>query len=552
MTRDCLLRLAGVILLAPLWVPYVPAAMAQAPGAPGAAAPGAAAPVLLVVREFTIDGPNPLGPAETAAALMPHLGEHRSIASLEAAATALESRLRVAGYSFHRVVVPAQRPAGGVVRLQVVAFPLATVEVTGARHFSADNIRRSVPGLKPGSTPDMSSLSRDLGLANEHASKRISVVLKEARGADALDAEVRVRDTPPTQWFAALTGHTRDAYDVINRNTGYTRLTVGYQNTNLFDRDHALTLTYTTSPERDERVQQFGAFYWLPLYGTATNAQFYYTRSDVDTGSVGVGAAMFNVSGRGEFMGLRVTRTLGRWNEVMHNVAIALDDRLFESNVGFAGVNLLPGASRTRPLTLRYAARWDQPWGGVSGYAEHSANLDGGSGNTNVAYAAARAGARRDWSALRYGVDAAYSTGRWNWVARLRGQYADRALLPGEQFGLGGAQQIRGLREREFTGDTGYSLALEAQGPLLAEGFRPVWFIDGGEAKLRGGSTLAGTSVHKDGALSAGFGMRANLFGKLDVSADLAYVFNGTASTPTIPGSRRGDAKLHFALFYRF
>jgi hemolysin activation/secretion protein len=526
---------------------------ATAASAQPAASPAAgAAPVLLVVERFEVVGPNPLDAAATAAALAPHLGEHRTLATLEGAAVALESRLRERGHAFHRVILPAQRPSGGVVRLEVLAFPLSTVAVTGNRHFSSDNVLRSLPGLVPGAAPDMARLSSELGLANEHASKRLSLVLKEARGADALEAEVRVRDTPPAQWFAALTGHTRDAYDVINQNTGYTRATFGYQNTNLFDRDHALTLTYTTSPDHTRLVQQFGAFYWLPLYGHALSAQFYYTRSDIDTGAVGVGAATFNVSGRGEFIGARVTRALPRWGELMHNAAIALDDRLFESNVGFAGVNILPGASRTRPLTLRYAARWEQPWGGLAGYAEHASNLDGGSGNTDLAYAAARTGARRDWSALRYGMDASYSTGRWNWVARLRGQVADKVLLPGEQFGLGGAQQVRGLREREFTGDSGYAFALEAQGPLLEEGFRPVFFIDGGRAELRGGTTLAGTSAHKEGVLTAGVGVRWNWRRALDVSADLAYVFDGTASTPTVPGSRGGDAKLHFAIFYRF
>ena len=260
-----------------------------------ASAQPATGPVLLDVVRFDISGNNPLSEADTAAVLAPHLGPHTSLGSLEAAATALENRLRDAGYSFHRVIIPAQKPAQGVVRLDILQFPLASVEVTGNEHFSADNIRRSLPGLVAGTTPDVNEMSRELGLANEHMSKRATIVLKESKRADALDAEIRVRDVPPANYFVSLIGHSKDAYDVINENTGYTRATFGYQNTNLFDRDHAVTVSYTTSPERIDRVKQFGAFYSIPFYGYNTSLQA-TTRSRTSTPAASDSAARYSTS----------------------------------------------------------------------------------------------------------------------------------------------------------------------------------------------------------------------------------------------------------------
>ena len=444
-------RLAGLALAAALAAPGAAIAQSAAPDAAAAsAAPAAPGDILLDVKRFEIAGANPLSDAETAAALAPYLGTHRSLGTLEAGAAALEARLREGGYSFHRVIIPAQKPTDGVVKLEILQFPLAAVEVTGNQHFSADNIQRSLPGLVTGSSPDVRAVSRDLGLANEHPAKRVSIVLKESTKADALDAEIRVRDTAPELFFASLTGNTRDAYNDLNQTTGYTRLTVGYQNSNLFDLDHALTLSYTTSPDHLDSVKQYGAFYWIPLYGYATSLNLYYTRSDVRTGAIGLnGASSFNVTGRGEFMGARLTYSLPRFGQITQNVSLALDDRYFDNNSTLTtealfGIPIPSSPIRTRPLSLRYAARYEQAWGGVAARVEQVTNLSGGSYNNDETYQ----DLDQSWNAVRYGLDASYTLGAWGLSARLHGQYSNDLLYSGEQFGLGGVASVRGLRER--------------------------------------------------------------------------------------------------------
>ena len=517
-----------------------------------------ASEVLLQVRRYEIVGDNPLTGAEADAVLAPHLGEHRSLGTIEAAANALEARLRERGYSFHRVIVPAQKPAEGVVRLQVLRFPLATVQVSGNRHFSVENVRRSLPGLLEGASPDVNEISADLGLANDHPSKQVSIVLKESTRADALDAEVRVRDNASSQWFLALAGNSRDHYNVINDNTGYTRLTLGYQNTNLMDRDHALTVTYTTSPDHADKVKQYGAFYWLPIYGYATSVQAYYTRSDVNTGNIGLGALSLNVSGRGEFAGIRVTRALARYGDISHNVSLSYDDRKFSSNSDLSGLIGTQSQVQSRPVGLRYALRYEQLWGGVSAQVEHLTNVPGGSNNHDNAYFAARSCdpdrqpcSTRDWRAMRYGVDASFSHDQWNFTARVRGQRSDQMLIQGEQFGLGGAQSVRGLRDREFIGDTGYTVQLEAAGPQVATALRPVAFVDHGRAWLRH-AVLAGTTIDRESVASVGVGARWNPEPAMAAAFDLAYVINGMASTTQVAGTQRGDVRFTFNLFYRF
>ena len=541
-------RLAGLALAAALAAPGAAIAQSAAPDAAAAsAAPAAPGDILLDVKRFEIAGANPLSDAETAAALAPYLGTHRSLGTLEAGAAALEARLREGGYSFHRVIIPAQKPTDGVVKLEILQFPLAAVEVTGNQHFSADNIQRSLPGLVTGSSPDVRAVSRDLGLANEHPAKRVSIVLKESTKADALDAEIRVRDTAPELFFVSLTGNTRDAYNDLNQTTGYTRLTVGYQNSNLFDLDHALTLSYTTSPDHLDSVKQYGVFYWIPLYGYATSLNLYYTRSEVSTGAIGLsGASAFNVTGKGEFMGARLTYSLPRFGQITQNVSLALDDRYFDNNSALTGGPAFGTPIRTRPLSLRYGARYEQAWGGVAARVEQATNLSGGSYNNDETYS--DQGLDQSWNAFRYGLDASYALGAWGLSARLHGQYGNDLLYSGEQFGLGGVASIRGLRDREISGERGYTMTLEAQGPQLVESLRPVLFFDAGSVRRLANDGL-GTG---DNASSIGVGARWNWERHLDVSADLAYVVNGIASQGDFAGTSAGDTKLNFSLFYRF
>lgn len=504
--------------------------------------------VLLEVKQFALEGENPLSEQEAQSILAPHLGRHTNLATIEAAANALETAMRGRGYSFHRVIVPAQRPADGVVKLQILQFRVVEVTVSGNQHFTSENVLRAVPALEAGKAPDLRELSRQLSLANEHPAKRLTINIKESRTPNALDADVKVLDVPSQQTFIALTGGTNDVDNTINRNTGYTRLTIGHQQSNLFDLDHALTLTYTTSPDHIDDVMQVGAFYWLPLYGYNTALRAFWSRSDVDSGSVGVGGQSFDVSGRGEFYGLSATYALPKLGSMAHHIALGIEDRYFKSTIGTAGALVQSPAVSSRPVSLRYTARAEQPEYGIGGFLEYVANVDGGRANDDVSYNNARAGASRHWDAFRYGLDASYSFGGgWNFVGRLRGQEASEPLIPGEQFGIGGVASVRGLREREMSGDKGGFINLELHTPAW-NGILPFFFYDAGWRKHV--TPVAGLPS-TDSASSIGVGARWTWEKRLEVSATIATVLNGV-SLGTAPATDSGHTKLNFSVFYRF
>jgi hemolysin activation/secretion protein len=534
------------------WIALVCAAFVLTPvRAQAQAAPTLESAPLINIQRFVIEGDNPLGEARAQALLARHLGPHNDLASIEAAATTLERALRDEGLAFHRVIVPAQRPESGELKLRILRFTLADIGVSGNRHFSRENILRSLPSFKAGTSPDVQALGRDLTLANEHPAKRLTVQFKESTKPDAISADVIVRDVPTAQTFVGLTGHTRDFENSLNRNTGYTRLTIGHQRSNLFDLDHALTVAYTTSPDHLDKVSQWGVFYWAPLYGYSTSINAYWTKSDVDTGTVGVGGVNFNVSGRGEFYGLRATHALPKWGSISHSVSLAVDSRYFQNSVGFVGGALPTTAVGSMPLTARYAAKTEQTWGALGGAVEYVANLGGGRGNDTVSYLTARPLASTNWRVIRWEVEALYNLGgRWTLGAKARGQQSDHSLIPGEQFGVGGVSSVRGLKEREVTGDRGYTANIELTAPPMVAGITPFAFADFGRRTHV--TTIAATNP-RDNVASTGLGARWNWEKGLDVMLSYAHVLNGTGTgLPGTNGTPRGHDKVNFSLFYRF
>jgi hemolysin activation/secretion protein len=484
------------------------------------------------VNAYSVEGDNPLSAADTQSLLAPFTGEAMTIDRLQAAAGALETALKDRGYGFLRVIIPPQ-DARGTITLRVLAFKLENVSISGNKAFSTDNISRSLPALASGATPNLREIARAQALANDHPSKQVAVTIQQGRAQDTVDATVKVDDAKPLQFFASLDNSG-------TRQSGHTRLGVGVSHSNLFDRDHSLTATYTTSPDghRDD-IQQYGLYYRAPVYAWNGAFSAYYTKSDSNSGVV---ANFFNVSGSGEFYGLRWTHRLLPLGSYSHAAELGVENRFFGSNVLFNNARISTDV-RSQPLLLRYTGRLDGADYGVRGNIEFAHNLGGGGSNTDAAYAANRAGAGKDWQAWRYGFEGSKALGGWIAIAKLRGQVSGDALIAGEQFALGGAAAVRGFEEREATGDQGLLGTLELTTPLLAEGLRAALFTDAGQ--VRNHQAAAGTAV-RESAASFGAGLRWQWRRNFSANLDWAQVLNGAGST------NKGDNRVHLALSLRY
>src|SRR4029077_12077726 len=126
------------------------------------------------------------------------------------------------------------QPLGGTVKLRVLRFSLANILVSGNRHFQADNVLASLPALRKGASPNLFEVARNRAAANEHASKQVEITFRQSEIPDSVEADVAVQDPPPQSVFFGLN-------NIGEKRTGFYRATVGYQHSNLWNRDHSVT-----------------------------------------------------------------------------------------------------------------------------------------------------------------------------------------------------------------------------------------------------------------------------------------------------------------------
>jgi hemolysin activation/secretion protein len=530
------------------------------PPAP-AIAQGTALPTFAVSR-FRVEGDNPLGPERAQAVLAPFAGPAVTLDQLQEAAASLERALHDAGFGFYKVVLPPQDTEAEVA-LRVLAFTIGTVRVRNNEFRDEANVRASLPELKEGGSPNTLKLARDLALANENPGRRIVSAFRAGAVPDTVDATLEVSDSRPLSGFAQLANTGTAA-------TGMQRLTVGMAHSNLFDRDHQLTATYTTSPEYSSKVRQWGAFYRAPLYGWGGMLSAYYTESNVQSGS----AAGVAITGGGQFGGIQYTQYFAPRGDYRDYLTLGYDFKLFESNVTGAPA----GCARigSHPVTLSYSGRYDGADALLTFNVDLVRNLPGGVANSQSAYDACNPPADPSknltaaWSAMRFGADLAWRLPRdWQFASRLRYQGAGQQLIPGEKFGVGGASSVRALGERALVGDGGVQFSAELWSPALAGGVRALVFYDHGRVKNlnplagfisyssapAGVALLAGHGLTSyDSVGSIGLGLRWQYQNNFSIALDYAQVVQGNTQAGDVLNLQnvRGHNRLHMNALLRF
>jgi len=496
------------------------------------------------IQRFEVVGDNPLPAQETAQVLAPFTGTVSGLTAIEDAAFALEEAIKASGNVFHRVIVPPQRATEGVFKLEVLAFTLEQIAVQGNEHFSEENVKRALPMLRPGSAPNSLGVARGLQLANDHPSRRVAVFLREAGGRGALAADVRVADVDPFVAYvsASTTGDSQ---------TGRWRATIGMQHSNLFDRDHQATVGYTTSVSQPDAVQQFSASYRVPFYRLFSSLTGYVITSRASQGTSDVG----DISGAGRFWGFSTSTVLAPIGNYNHRFGFAFDDRLFDNDSTFSELLTRFGVTppedvRSRPVTLSYSARYESGRRKSHFHIAYAHNLPFGRYNTDERYADNRADADSSWQAFRFGGGLEQTYGAdWKLRASFSGQIAREAMIPGEQFGVGGAYSVRGFQERELTGETGIQGMFQIDSPATSYGLRAIAYVDFGHvtpaeetASVGGGETIVGI----------GGGLRWTSSFGLSASLDVAQALEGNDRGLTVDATNEGDLLAHANVFFRY
>lgn len=509
----------------------IAAGLCLAPPAPAlAAAPQA---FKFEVKHFLLEGSSPLPPAFVADFFAPRQNRSYTLKELQDVSKALEQLIHDEGYSFYRVVVPPQTLATGEVKLQVLAFTVGEIEVSGNRHFSSDNVIASLPALDKSVSPNTQALSEAIKVANKHPSKQLQLTFKPSKTQDKLDAHIAVNEQRPFQ--ASLM-----ANNFGTPTSGDYRLIGSLQYSNLWGLDHVVNGSYSIAPDYADTVKQYGGSYSLPIYKLKGWLSAYYAKSSVNVGTV---ATDLTVTGAGEMYGIHYQQFLPKWGKYEHSLDLGIDNRYFINDIQFQQTQV-GGNVRSAPFSVLY--RGEYPWLNThsSYYVQWVANTGFGGHNTDAYYQAARLGAKQDWDLLRYGGNFLVNVDNWLLQTTLIGQHSGNPLIAGEQLGIGGSFDVRGYEQRETGADSGQIVKFEVSTPAW-HNINLFTFYDYGHGRLQ--STLAGQA--KDWSLSGtGIGARYQwrdyFMGNITFANALDTAENGT--------TKAGDNRIHASIMFRY
>lgn len=485
------------------------------------------------ISRFEVKGNSLLTQQQIDAVLAGYSGKQRDFGDVQRALEALEKAYHDRGYNVVTIELPEQELNGGVVVLRVVETKIGRVSVKNNQYFDEANIRRSLPALQEGQSPNLKAVSANLKQGNDNPAKQVTMKLQSGEKDNEVDALLDVKDESPWKLMA-------NADNTGTEATGKTHVGVIVQNANLFGRDHLASLQYTTSAEEPGRVKVYGAGYHIPLYQSGDSLDFYASYSNVDSGTITAGAFNLAVSGKGAVYGARYNQALAKRGEIESHLSYGVDVKAFKNSVQLLGTELGNDVT-VHPVSISYQASTPVALGEAGAQLTLLRNISGGSNGGQAAFTAARTGAKADYTIVRVAgsITRAFSN-EWQVRAILNGQYSPDALIPGEQFGAGGATSVRGFLEREISNDSGLSVNLEAYTPNLCSragwNCRLLGFYD--SAYIRRNKALPG-ELDSTSIASAGVGARFVLSTYVNLQLDYGHVTKAGATT------RDGANRLH-------
>lgn len=491
------------------------------------------------IQEFEIEGNSVLPVTAVERAVQPFLGPDKVLADMEGARAALEKLYQQTGYiSVYVEEASGRIPTDGIVRLRVVEGTIGRVKVSGSQYHSQAYIRDKVPEMSPGKVPNFTVAQAQLADLNRTEERRVQPVVKPGQVPETVDIELQVNDQFPVQFNVELN----------NRQVQFTqpwRLQATAKYGNLWQADHALSLTAITTPQDTGQSKVFAMSYAIPLVGSDAWLG-YVVLADSLVEPLGVA----NVVGKGFTLGVRRVWGLPSGASLQHTLAFGADLKDSQERIKADGSEL-SSPLRYAPIKLDY-----------------NASMQGEDTSTTVSIGsvfALRGVIRRSFDCADTGevdqfackrdsgdgsfaaltLDASHTRPLWRgvlngWQARWRlgGQATAQPLVGAEQFSIGGTDSVRGYYESEAVGDVGVHGGLEVRSPNAAksEGFWTAYLDElQGLAFAEVGLVRTfnpGFAQARTGLAGAGVGVKLKARKVFNAQVDVAWPLRATESTP--------------------
>ncbi len=502
--------------------------------------PAPTAPVTTVrvrVAAIEILGSTVFSPEELAQVVEPFKGKDASFEDLLAIRTAVTDLYTSRGYATSGAFLPTQRVediSSGVIRIQVVEGEVERVQLQGLTHLSENYVRdrlatatRTPLNLRELETalqllqldPLIESVQAELSAGITPGRSVLSLTLREANPWTGV-ASLQNRESPSVGSlggtivlsYGNLTGGGDRLGADLNLTEGNRNIGVGYD-LPVNAQDGRLSLRYTNNSNRI--VEQ-------P-----------FSRSDINSRTQSVSLGFRQPLTRTPTTELGVGISLD-WRE---NQTFLLNDIPFSFSVG-------PENGRSVVSVLRFTQDWvnRSPNQVLAARSQFSLGLGVLGATVNDT-----------------GTDGRFLgwLGQFQWVqaldrdtillTRIAAQLTGNALLPLEQFGIGGIDTVRGYRQNERVGDSGIIGSIEVRLPIVraASGesiLQLAPFFDIGTVWSNGSVAGANATL-----ASIGTGLRWQINPSLAARLDFGIPLINTTNL----GNSLQDSGIYFSLQYQ-
>lgn len=488
--------------------------------------------LIFSIEEIRVTGNTLLETAPLQAVLQAFLGKSKTLNDLNLARLAILEAYRQEGYELISVDYNARLSRDRIHHFTISEVKLGQITINGLKTLKAQSVRDQLPSLQDGVTPRMAHIARELFLFNDNPSQDATLVYQPTAQGTA-NVAINVTERSALRGEVSLNNTGTVA-------TGEARLGLTLRHDNLLASGHQGAFSLVTSPEHPDRMQQLSLSYQIPFPKLAGKLVMTASSSKNDSGRV---ASVFLVSGESTSLGAQFQHSLSRTGQTHHMLVIGINEHRYRDVVDYFGTNL--GASVTsRPVSLGYQFRHNNPSDSVTAALTLQGNLPGGTLNDDATYAAARAGASANWQTLA--IDSSWQHRfKTGWISALRftAQNSNSPLIASGQFGLGGQSAVRGFSENEGAGDSGWLTRIEIYTPVVGKNHRLLGFVDSGSSKRINAQP---GELGSQEISSYGLGWRAQFSNGLSLAADAAVVMNGTALHPA------GSTRMHILATWQF
>lgn len=538
----------------PVVAPPNPSPPAELPKEPG--------PVTFSVNEYAVEGNTLVKPEKLEEVLGKFKGTAVTVEDLEKARVALEKTYHDLGYPTVLVVLPEQTVEQGTVRMNVVESKLSGVTVSGNRYYSEQNVLSKLPSFKVGALLHEPTVVKEIDAANSNPDRQVAPVMKPGKDPGTVDVELKVKDRLPLH--ARLSADNRGPLTTPSK-----RMIGEVQYTNLFDRDHILTLQTTQTPDDFGAVQSYGFTYVAPIQWPDHLLSVY--ASTVKSNSVLAGATLplasgdIGIAGNAKVAGFRYSFPLGGDGRTTHTLSVGADYKRLEKTTatfpGELGTAVVLSPIQYTPVSVAYTmVRPDS-----LGFTRFSTTLKGyvpvipGGRKEDFAGDPAdpdkpgnRAGSSGNFGVFQGAIDREVALPRgFTLSMHVDGQWATEPLIPAEQYFAGGMDTVRGYVQFETIGDHAILGKLELLTPKLQIPFDRFYlprvkadvqlagFYDGAGLWIRNALPGQQDRFRLEGI---GAGVRVTLFDQLKIRLDQAWAQQNATVT------QKNDSFVHFSI----